>query len=851
MRQEINSFLKRIDLLNHPNEDLVIEVMKFISNLLASNIADNEEHLGILFYRSVSKLNQDSCSSRMAQIILEAFENIKAMSIENQKNSELRTIYFLQKLYSKRLGNGIELSQANLEEEFKNLLENLEQIRILFKLKISSNISAFPISHLLFDLIKCNDLLGELNYVKTIQTLMLALQIFNSEEYNEEFDCIKNIIEECNLTFASYLLEHSERIGGKEWIKNYEKNGVLVLYNPIRKKVLIRSIREDYFNLKLKKEYGITTINSEKNRNKDKIAYYVEYELDVLNHINIFEELKKNNNFERMYEILSLLIDDQYYNIWTDNSLILFNGKIQAINPFCNEDKFFINKDGEIQSSFENVLQYIKKFLLNKLVGNGINYLNLGMVLEIEKIERVELSYLDIRNSSICFNQLIKNWISYCKDKQKSFNDFLRTYTEQLSFVQDKKKFIDKEYEEEFFLPYQIDEQILELLDFNEIIKEKNLRICVCEEDFMNGNKKILIKETQEDISSYKLQNIAGEENDIGIDFLAIIDEKNKILYVGEEIKHFYQLLDKIRKTNENMLSTELLDTVSEIYINGLSSYMKLHQKAWFEIHTQVSLESIVRYRLANHLLLFDFNKDKFNRWYKLINKHEKVDYSIISTSTNFDINKNGVLFVLKDRSRAQSTFKYINYEYINSRTSRDKVDLFDPAIDKNEDGVYIVNGEIINEICFVFDVIQYAGATKRTMKYYLDEKSEDDNVHMQIYVSGKRSSIFEVLKVNSKVTVTAYAIYASDEGVNSVNDYLKKSGYEYIEMKREESISSKLDDVDKQLIQDIYKRFAGNVSIDEFLVIREFNQPKHNIVSQELLIPEKICSLFVKRKEI
>lgn len=51
--------------------------------------------------------------------------------------------------------------------------------------------------------------------------------------------------------------------------------------------------------------------------------------------------------------------------------------------------------------------------------------------------------------------------------------------------------------------------------------------------------------------------------------------------------------------------------------------------------------------------------------------------------------------------------------------------------------------------------------------------------------------------------------------------------------------------------MQDIYKRFAGEVSIDEFLVIREFNQPKHNIVSQELLIPQKLCSLFVKRKEI
>ncbi|WP_286907345.1 hypothetical protein [Clostridium sp. UBA1652] len=848
MKDKINTYVKRIDLINISNENLVNEILQFISSLLARDIADNQEELGILFYRSVSRLNQDNCSPETEKNIIDAFDNIGTMSVENQSISELKTIYFLQRIYSKNSNNIIELPKESIKSEFLNLLENLEQIRILFKIK-SKDITIFPISNLLFDVIKCDNLLDELNYIKILQTLMLALQIFNSNEYTEEFDCIKSIIDDSELTFASYLLEYSIRIGGKDWIRNYEKNGVLILYNPNRKKVLIRNIKIEYFKLIGKEYLNISEIKTEKNHNKEAIAYYIEYDLNSLVSVDIFEEFKKSNNFERIFEILKIVINERYYNILIKDSLIVSNGKIMPINPFSNEDKYSIYRDNDVIPSFDNIMPCFNSFSLNKIVGDGIDYINLGILFSLQKIEMVNLQKLDLENSELRFNTLLKNWLTECTDKEKSFNNFLKIYTEQLAYVEDKNKFLQKEYEGEYFIPYQLDEEIINILDFSDYITKENIIKCIYEEDFFSGEKKIIRTDTGQDITFYK-KICDDEKEQIKGEFSACINDEEKVLYVGEDIENYSRILHKIRDINKSMLSEELLELISEVHISELFSYMKMHVKAWSKIHPKATFDSIVRYRLANHLLLFNFDKSKFFNWFRLIKKHDIVDYSIISKSQFLDIDKKGVLYVLKDRSRSQSTFKYINYEYINSSTHRDKVDLFDPIVEKNDSGYYTINGELIKEVCFVFDVIQRAGATKCTLNYYLSHKSKQDDKHIQIYVLGKWVSINEIIQKNN-ATIVVYSIYASNEGEKNVNDYLKSSKYLYNLMIKDEEISSKLDPSDKSLIKDIYGKYSGEIEIDDFIVIREFNQPKHNIFHKELLVPERICSLFVKRKEI
>lgn len=850
MKDKIIAYIKRIDLVEQSCEALINEILEFINSLITTDIADVLEEVGTLFYRSVSKLDQDKYSEDTESKIIDAFENIATLSVENKSNSELRTIYFLQRIYSKKSANIIEVDYNSLESEFTDLLENLDQIRILFKLKKEGTVF-FPISNLLFDVVKCDNLHDEVNYVKTLQTLMLALQIFNSDDYIEEFDRIKNIIDNSKLTFASYLLEYSERIGGRDWIKNYEKNGVLILYNPTRKKVLIRNVKRDYFDLSGKEEYQISCIQTEKNNNEDPIAYYVEYELNNLKPINIFEELKQCTNFICIHQILNIIINQEYYNIWSEGELVSFNNKIVPINPFSNVDNYIIYRDNEDKALFDNAITLLKPFMLNKIVGCGINYINLGSILSLQKIEKVELEKLDLSNPNLRFNQFVNNWIKACNEKEKSFNKFFQIYTEQLSYVLDKNNFIGKEYEGEYFLPYRIEENIMDSLGICDHIIKTNIVECICEEDFFGDTKKVFIKGTKKDITEYK-KICDNEDEQIKGEFWGCLNESEKNIYVGTDLDVYIKVLQKIKAINEKLLPDELINVVSEIHINYLKSCMKLHIKAWNEIHPQLLMDSIVRFRLANHLLLFNFNETRFNQWFVLIKKHDIVDYSIISNSKIFDINKKGIFYVVKDRSKAQSTLKDINYEYISSNAHRDKTDLFDPSIKiDTKSGYFTQKGEVINEVCFLFDIIQKGGATIETLKYYLNKKSKDDETHLQVHISGNRIRINEIIEKN-KTTLSVYAIYSSKEGEKNVKDYLEGSGFEFNQPQSDGGIDKKLDSNDKKLIEEIYgRKYSGSIDVDDYIIFREFNQPKRNIVNKELLLPEKIHSLWVKRKEL
>jgi len=44
--------------------------------------------------------------------------------------------------------------------------------------------------------------------------------------------------------------------------------------------------------------------------------------------------------------------------------------------------------------------------------------------------------------------------------------------------------------------------------------------------------------------------------------------------------------------------------------------------------------------------------------------------------------------------------------------------------------------------------------------------------------------------------------------------------------------------------------RLGGKIYPGDYMVIREYNQPKHNIMSDEIMKLEKVVALFCKRAE-
>ncbi len=56
----------------------------------------------------------------------------------------------------------------------------------------------------------------------------------------------------------------------------------------------------------------------------------------------------------------------------------------------------------------------------------------------------------------------------------------------------------------------------------------------------------------------------------------------------------------------------------------------------------------------------------------------------------------------------------------------------------------------------------------------------------------------------------------------------------------------------DMKLIRKLYSgRLAGGIRENRYLVVREYNQPKLNIMCDELLEIERVVALYCKRAEL
>lgn len=165
MKDKIETFLKRIDL--KPEMKLICDIFEFIYECDAKKIVGLEERMAALFCRSVAYLPQDDIPEEVKNLLLNAFLNIRTMANQRNGTSELRTIYLLNQVYQ---SNAKTEYDEIIEEDFELLLDNLEKIRILFRIVDDNADEYFPISSLLFNLIDCDNLVRDIRKVKTIHS---------------------------------------------------------------------------------------------------------------------------------------------------------------------------------------------------------------------------------------------------------------------------------------------------------------------------------------------------------------------------------------------------------------------------------------------------------------------------------------------------------------------------------------------------------------------------------------------------------------------------------------------------------------------------------------------------------
>lgn len=850
MNEKIEQYIKQIEL--QINKELITEVFNFIIHLNTNDIIGIEGKLASLFCRTIEKIQKlRLLDNEIESLITKAFNNIDTMPLNNEGTSELKTLYLLKILYDSRTQHGLE-NIPNLLSD--NLLDNLEKIQILFSIKYENNKFIFPVSKFLFPIIKSENLLNEIQNPQVIQALMLALSIFNTEQKPTELEEIKKLIRQNNLKFIDYLFDDSERLFGYAWKENFEYNGTLVLYNKKLSKILIRNPDKDYFKIdsSLLVPYKQTEIEikEEINSNKSPIAYYVEYNAKSPTFIT-FEEEFIDGEEQKNLKLLQIIYNKSYFNVLLSKGIIRIDDDFYPTNPYSINDKFCIFTNSHLEYSLISINQYLRKYNLIKLGGKGLNYINLGMLIEFQKINKIAIDGAFI-NKNTTFIDFLTSWLANCKNKQEAFNLFLKSFTEQLKFVQNKEDLLNQTYQNQFWLPIQLTSEILQKLDFSPVITESFIIQCKISKDVFTDSIEIKNTETKEILSDFKVENISGDELIIRDNpYNAVLDEKNKILYVGNEIELYANMLKKINETNLCLLPNNFLSGIEENDIETIIKYMKLFKVAFNEKHPSIPLDSIARYRLIFHLLLLYTTDFKFDNWKKLITRHEYVDFSMLHINNCFQ-NTDGILFVIKDRARKQSTLKQIFNSKLNEVANRSVFDFYDQRITKNSNS-YCLNNNKIKSICFVFDLVQNGMSSYHTINYYINQETVDkDNPQFTpFFCNNQRILLTDIIKSNKIKKIDVICFFASQEGLEKIKEVRMPEGYTLNVKEPLKLIIHKLTEDENVLIDNIYKRLRGEIGIGDYLIVREYNQPVKNIMSNELMDLDKIVAIFLRKSEI
>ena len=666
----IETYLKKL-VLPH-EEELVNDIFRFLANeIKTENSIGNKERIAKLFCRAVESLNQNVIpKDDIKKMILDAFENIRTIANHSHNNGELMCIYLLNLLYS----NEDYLGKIS-EKDFDLLLDNLEKIRCIFKISdVKSNL-VFPIGRLLFRLINSDNLFAEIKKASSVQALMLALQIFDKSQYSQELKDIEKMIDGKNLKFIEYLYHDFIRLGEEDWKENYEKNGLLVLYDTTENKVLIRNNKSSYFSSKYDtKDNKLSSVIAEKNTNNEEIAYFVEYPFDEYDFVNLTKEFSAENNINRIGQILDIIYYYRNYNVALEYALYEREGMIYLTNPFGENDPYVIDKGMAHEDGKSHISDKLFKYGLLKISGSGLRYINLGAIVKLDEINAILFKDFKIDGKST-LNNVIECWLDFCDDKQKCFDAFFKDYTEQIKYILKPSTLYEKKYTGEYLIPEAVSEELLKKLELDEKLLMYRLDKCNLEIDYIQ-EEQIITDSSCVKLENFIVKDISGEDVNISEgDFYALINDSEKKIYIGSQVNYFYLMLEEIKEINKNVLSEADVKIIKEADVKRISKQMLCFKEAFELIHPEIPIESIARYRLINHIMILKPSKADIRNWLALIKKHEIVDFSVVKSKCPIG-KADGFLYVPKDRSRTQSTLKHINDRYFNNTTKRSLVDI-------------------------------------------------------------------------------------------------------------------------------------------------------------------------------
>ena len=89
-------------------------------------------------------------------------------------------------------------------------------------------------------------------------------------------------------------------------------------------------------------------------------------------------------------DLLFLLFNKKYKNIFLENSLYIDQNKIHLINPFCKNDKYLITLKNQVEIKSRHfdkcIMEALDVYYQNNLIGNELDFMMVGSLIKLLRI---------------------------------------------------------------------------------------------------------------------------------------------------------------------------------------------------------------------------------------------------------------------------------------------------------------------------------------------------------------------------------------------------------------------------------------------------------------------------------
>ena len=835
----------------------------------------------------------------------ESIEQIGVEATEEERNdSSLITVWFLHELKVHRnTGDVWKIEDMLLRESVQVLIQELDSIYFVFDIKEGEQY-VFPIHNMIEKVVEkpefvdINNPLG----IYHIHILQLAVRLFINNDDKQQI--LRTLVEQCNLKFIDYLNTSGYIIDTLDLL-NYQKNGVMIFYDGMRNKILVRHKNRSYFEGEPLWKIEGMAIEEEQDYHKNKIGFFVEYNLDKSDSLKDYSELLKDELGREAF--LKLVFNRNSYNVLFEHSIIeKADGSLLPVNPYCYNDTTIVkgwlrDKAGRIydKEHFMNALCRYRSSALKVSRNCVMNRVSFGLailLLQWENIGVDELGLNEFNDNDWYQSQMLQNWTRHCHDPIEALTFIVGQWQRENDYcaIPYKRQQNSKEK--------NIEEHIIEPLDFYPLKSENGwmYQIIGCDNPIewyvLHGKVQedsegsfILVVDLVSDVVGKKFSQNTGLsqlliETDILDDPEGLLEDiwgsgdEYYLLYNSNEQsgvvcnQTLLKMLSAFEKTqNKNYLTLVTVSEISRTQYDEITAMMQLQRAALEEVGKRYfcDFDSQVYYRLVHNLLWSEIDKEKIESYLKIFMHHQKLGFSDINRDEKFIRKDVNTLYVPKDGRESDSVLASIYETYLKARSVRETNDMYNYMLELKGDGYYF-NDNRINNIVFLCDNFEYGSATIRMLKAYLDldvaedaesEKRKIEQVRASrqkyfikqndLYVAQEQRievPLESIIKKNN-CTIEIHGYYGTEIGKRAVEEFLNEQHINVGAVSYERQIIKQATQIMDE-VKKVWPRFTPRENV--YTVVREFNMPKMNVFPVAMLNnPERAICMFVKKNEI